>query len=133
MKPQKSHQPLRILLVENHEDTRKYLGMFLQDIGHEVVTATTMQETLELAPKSKCNVLLSDIGLSDGDGWELLQKAAFPHPVYAIAMSGFGMRSDHEKSRQAGFRHHLLKPLSVDQLEKALDEAAQALASQKNQ
>lgn len=131
MKSQKPHKPLRILLVENHEDTRKYLGMFLVDMGHEVTTASTMSETLEIAPRCDCNVLLSDIGLSDGDGWELLQKAAFPHPIYAIAMSGFGMRSDREKSKQAGFRHHLLKPLSVDQLEKVLDEAARELTPPK--
>ncbi|HWB61634.1 MAG TPA: response regulator [Chthoniobacteraceae bacterium] len=118
---------MRILLVENHEDTRKYMAMFLEGIGHRVSTAATMREALRAAPESDCDVLLSDIGLPDGDGWELLKKARFSHPVYAIAMSGFGTIRDEEKSREAGFRRHLLKPIPIEKLEEALEEAARTL------
>lgn len=129
MSIQPDKHPLRILLVENHADTRKYMAMYLQGLGHEVTTAASMREALAAAPGSDCNVLLSDIGLADGDGWELLRKARFPQPVYAIAMSGFGARADEDKSREAGYRAHLLKPISVEQLEEAIEKASCAIAS----
>lgn len=100
------------------------MAMFLEGLGHEVTTAASMQEALDAAPESNCNVLLSDIGLSDGDGWQLMRQAHFPHPVYAIAMSGFGTHSDEDNSKDAGFRLHLLKPISVEQLEEALEKAS---------
>ncbi|MEO6569185.1 MAG: response regulator [Opitutaceae bacterium] len=121
--------PLRILVVENHHDTRKYLTKYLQGAGHCVTTAETMNEALAAALESDCEVLISDIGLPDGDGWELLERARFPRPIYAIAMSGYGMDKDREKSRTAGFRHHLLKPIDVVQLKKILAEAGAELSA----
>lgn len=112
--------PLRILLVEDHSDTRKYLALYLKGAGYQVTAVATMGEALEAAPHSDCEVLISDIGLPDGDGWELLERARFSHPVYAIAMSGYGMDTDREKSRAVGYRYHLLKPIVVDQLNRLL-------------
>jgi two-component system CheB/CheR fusion protein len=120
---------LRILVVENHEDSRRYLAMYLSGCDHRVATAASMQEALAMAPEAEYDVLISDIGLPDGDGWELLQQARFIHPVFAVAMSGFGMNSDRDRSKQAGYRHHLLKPLDIDQLDAILAEAAEALRS----
>jgi two-component system CheB/CheR fusion protein len=114
---------LKILVVENHPDTVKYLKMYLEQSGHYVRTAGTMEEALEKLSESNGDVLLSDIGLPDGDGWELIGKAHLPESVYAIAMSGFGMGNDRTRSRAAGYRHHLLKPFTPDLLDEYLDEA----------
>jgi CheY-like chemotaxis protein len=116
--------PLRIFIVENHEDTRFLLGLLLEQLGHAVFSATTLTETLEKLPDAECDVLISDIGLPDGNGWELMTRLGDAAPRYAIAMSGFGMASDRQRSLAAGFRHHLLKPVEPNQLEQLLAEAA---------
>ena len=120
---------LRIFVVENHADTLKYLSMYLEAMGHRVVSARTMAKALEALPDAGCDVLISDIGLPDGDGWELLRNVRLPGPIYAIAMSGFGMNADHVKSKAAGFRQHLLKPFVAAKLDAALVEAGLEAAS----
>ena len=120
-------RPLRIFLVENHRDTLEYMQMYLEMFGHTVLSADSMTKALAALPEANCDVLISDIGLSDGDGWMLLHLLQLPRPIYAIAMSGFGMGADHLKSKEAGYRHHLLKPLNPRQLDAALEEAAREL------
>ena len=119
---------LRVFVVENHADTLKYLSLYLEAMGHSVVSAKTMAEALEALPGAGCDVLISDIGLPDGDGWTLLQTVQLPRSIYAIAMSGFGMNADRVKSKDAGYRHHLLKPFVPTELDAALLEAAQEAA-----
>ena len=113
---------LRIFVVENHADTLKWLKLYLEQRGHSVCTASTLSEAVELFPTSECKVLISDIGLPDGNGWELLQRLNPPKEVFAIAMSGFGMNADSARSRAVGFRHHLLKPFKVSELSAILEE-----------
>ena len=120
-------RPLSIFIVENHADTLKYLRMYLEQLGHRVSSAQTMQDALKALRKSDCEVLISDIGLPDGDGWTLLRQAEFSRPVYAIAMSGFGLNSDRARSVAAGYRHHILKPFVPDDLDVMLEEAAREL------
>jgi CheY-like chemotaxis protein len=120
---------LRIFIVENHEDTRTLLGLLLEQLGHVVFAAATMKEALQALPDAHCDVLISDIGLPDGNGWELMQRLGENRPAYAIAMSGFGQASDRQRSLHAGYRHHLLKPVEPNQLENLLDEAARELAA----
>ena len=129
--PVSAPRTLRVFVVENHPDTLKYLRMYLETLGHEVSAALTMQDALAALPTSNCDVLLSDIGLPDGDGWELLQRlhGQLPRPVYALAMSGFGLHADQVRSRAVGFRHHLLKPFPPDRLGDLLDEAAAELTA----
>jgi CheY-like chemotaxis protein len=115
--------PLRVFVVENHDDSRLMLTMLLSQMGHHVESAASMQEALNALPEADPEVLVSDIGLPDGDGWELLQRVHLPHEVYAIAMSGYGMAADRERSKAAGFRHHLVKPMDIEQLEDLLAEA----------
>ncbi len=119
---------LRIFIVENHEDTRFLLGLLLEQLGHTVLSVATMQEALRSIPGASCDVLISDVGLPDGNGWELLKQLGTARPKYAVAMSGFGMSSDRERSRMAGYRHHLLKPIEPNLLETLLDEAAAEIA-----
>lgn len=115
---------LRVFVVENHDDSRLVLTMLLSQMGHEVKSASSMNEALQALPEAGAQVLVSDIGLPDGNGWELLQRLQVPHALYAIAMSGYGMAADHERSRAVGFRHHLVKPMDLEQLESLLAEAA---------
>jgi len=116
-------RPMRIFVVENHEDTRFLLCLLLEQLGHTVFSATTLASALESLPASKCDVLISDIGLPDGNGWDLMARLGDDRPPYAIAMSGFGMSSDRQRSLNVGYRHHLLKPVEPYQLERLLDEA----------
>ena len=116
---------LRIFVVENHADTLLSLKLYLEDSGHEVRTAMTIDQAVALLPKAPCDVLICDIGLPDGTGWELMPK--LPKGIFAIAMSGFGMNADSARSRAAGFRHHLLKPFKAAELDKLLAQAAAEL------
>jgi CheY-like chemotaxis protein len=118
---------LRIFVVENHAATLKYYRMLLAAEGHVVFQATTVAEALAAVPEAKCDVLISDVGLPDGDGWDLmrqLKEKGAAVPRYAIAVSGYGTNADRAKSRSAGFRHHLLKPFDPEELTAMLDEAA---------
>ena len=122
-------RPLRIFVVENHEDTRFLLCLLLEQLGHTVFSSPTLVGALEVLPETRCDVLISDIGLPDGNGWELMTRLGEQRPRYAIAMSGFGMSSDRQRSLDVGYRHHLLKPVEPNQLECLLDEAVDAIDS----
>lgn len=118
---------MRIFIVENHPDTLKYLKMYLESLGHSVTTACTMQAALAASPNEDCQVLISDLGLPDGDGWQLLERAKFSQPVYAVAMSGYAAESDFARSKAAGFRRHIVKPFGGEDLCEALEEAAREI------
>ncbi|MBC7367004.1 MAG: response regulator [Undibacterium sp.] len=120
---------MRIFVIENHPDTLNYLKMHLESVGHSVTTACTMQAALAASPTENCDVLLSDLGLPDGDGWQLMELAKFPQPVYAVAMSGFAAESDFARSKAAGFRRHIVKPFGGEDLREALEEAAREIAA----
>lgn len=119
-----ANRPLKILLVENHEDTLRWLTLYLEELGHTVGTARTVAEARAALATGDYEVLLSDIGLPDGTGWELLEGAPRTGRLFAIAMSGFGMNADNGRSRAAGYRHHLVKPFKLVELDRALEEAA---------
>jgi two-component system CheB/CheR fusion protein len=113
---------LRILLVENHADTLTYLTQYLELKGHEVCGVRDMTSAIKASLSSSFNVLISDIGLPDGDGWQLIGQME-PRP-FGIAMSGFGSPAEREKSHAAGYKHHLTKPFLPDELDALLEEAA---------
>lgn len=109
-------RPRRIFIVEDHSDTRRSLASYFEREGFVVFTAGNVEDALrEIAP-AECDILLSDIGLPDGTGWELVRRLGAARPALAIAMSGYGAPADHTRSLEAGFDHHLLKPLSPDVL-----------------
>ena len=125
-------RPLRIFLVENHSDTLKWLTLYLEQMGHTVVSARSMEEALAALPSAACEVLISDIGLPDGDGWQLLNKlreTSHEQPRYAIAMSGYGMNADRSKSKAAGYSQHILKPFKAAELQTMLEAAASELGA----
>jgi two-component system CheB/CheR fusion protein len=120
---------LRILVVEDHPDTRAMLVMLLEMSAHEVVAVGSLQEAVVAWPTSGCDVVLSDLGLPDGDGWELLGRLPPPVPAFAVAMSGYGTQADRDRSAAAGFRHHLVKPMEVELLERVLAQAQAEIAT----
>jgi CheY-like chemotaxis protein len=117
-------QALRVFLVENHEDTVIYMKLYLEHLGHEVLIAPDMQTALREIPKSKSDVLISDIGLPDGDGWSLLERLGSSRPAFAIAISGYGTGNDQQKSRAAGYNAHLVKPFLPNALLAHFQQAA---------
>jgi CheY-like chemotaxis protein len=116
-------RPWKILLVEDNADTLSYLTEILTRRGHDVRTATGVAAALRVAAEVDIDLLISDIELPDGTGIQLLGALRIIHPVPAIAFSGFGSSDDVELSRTAGFVVHLLKPIAVHALEKAIEEA----------
>ncbi len=90
-----------------------------------------MKIALAKIPETTLDLLISDIGLPDGDGWELLSRLGPPKDYLAVAMSGCGANADKKRSRAVGYRHHLLKPFLPDELDPILAEASQ-LAVRRN-
>jgi signal transduction histidine kinase/CheY-like chemotaxis protein len=118
----------RILLVEDHEDTARILRRFLEREGHPVVYAATHADALASAARDDVQLVLSDLGLPDGNGLDLFPRLRELRPrVRGICMSGFGMESDLAASRAAGFDEHLVKPIDIRRLRELLARfAAQA-------
>jgi len=125
----KRKKSLHILVVENHQDTLDAMKMFLDLSGHITETAGTMKAALDAAADSAFDLVITDIGLPDGDGWELMRQLRERGPVRAVAMSGYGWKEDLEKSRAAGFEAHLLKPLKIAELENVLRKMEQSVGA----
>ena len=125
------HSPsLRIFVVEDHSDSLEALRLYLESFGYVILSARSKVEALKDIPAANCDVLLSNIGLPDGSGRDLIQEVGKSRPAYAIAMSGYGMKADRERSARTGFRHHLIKPVSVTKLTGILQEAVAELRNQ---
>ncbi len=118
--------PLRILLVEDNDDTSKAIQALLERKGYSVLVAHSVQSAMEIAKTFESDILISDIGLPDGDGIELLQKLNTIRPTHGIAMSGFGMDEDVRRSLAAGFDAHLVKPVDFNNLLEVIAHWAQA-------
>ena len=117
---------LHVLVVENHSDTRQGIQAFLKTLGYRASFAEDKAAALALAAREIFDVLLSDISLPDGNGWDLLQdlETRGRRPLHAIAMSGLGNPTDQNRSHDAGFEMHLVKPFRPEELEQALRRVA---------
>lgn len=115
---------LRLLLVDDHADTRRILSRLLGKCGHEVSTADCGQSALKLMETERFDALISDIGLPDSSGYELVREAKRRQPVQGIALSGFGMEEDVRRSLEAGFDYHLTKPVEFHELRALLQKVA---------
>ena len=110
-----------ILLVEDHEQTRSTLMQLLRRRGHDVVGVGSMQAAREHAGDR--DLLISDLGLPDGDGYDLMTELSQSHGLPGIALSGYGMEQDIAKSRACGFCAHLTKPVDIRTLDAAIASA----------
>jgi len=121
----------RILIVEDHLQTRQALAGLLAKRGHEVVAARTIHEAQDFAACFPFELVLSDLELPDGSGHELMVELRRLRPdCRGIALSGYGMESDIQRSREAGFDIHLTKPVDVDALDAALRLVSSELPAQ---
>jgi len=112
---------LHILLVEDHGDTARIMRRLLSADGHDVHHAADMATALTLAGQQAFDLLLSDLGLPDGTGLDLMRALrARGITLPAIALSGYGQEKDLQESQAAGFRAHLVKPVSLPKLAAAM-------------
>jgi CheY-like chemotaxis protein len=116
-------QNRHILLVEDHEQTRVTLTQLLQRRGHVVVAVATSEAARARAAAGNCDLLVSDLGLPDGDGYELMAELHRTQGMPGIALSGYGMDADVARSRACGFYAHLTKPVDIRVLEAAIASA----------
>jgi len=121
-KARRSAKPMRILVVEDHSDTRRTLSRLLTHFGHEVVAAGSVHRALQIIRSGDIDVLLCDIGLPDGTGYEVITQAKRKQPIHAVALTGFGTEEDIRRSRDAGFDLHLVKPIDLHELQTVLEK-----------
>ncbi|MGA2245963.1 MAG: response regulator [Verrucomicrobiota bacterium] len=119
--PLKQASTVCILLVEDHEPTRTSLARLLMHRRYEVVTAASAAEAKALAGTTNFQLLISDIGLPDGNGYDLMIELRRSRPIKGIALTGYGMEQDVARSQHAGFLAHLTKPVGIQSLETALN------------
>ena len=119
----RAQQALKILLVDDHHDTCAALEKLLARRGHLVAVTHDVRSAMDAAVRNKFDLLISDIALPDGTGMDLMMQMRAIANVPGIAISGFGNNGDIERSLQAGFSQHLIKPIKLDKLEAAIDRA----------
>ncbi len=107
---------LRVLLVEDHEATIQALRRLLTRAGHQVTSAMTVAGARQAAENGKFDIVISDLGLPDGTGFQLMEELRNTYSLRGIALSGYGMDEDLRRSRDAGFAAHLIKPIDFEVL-----------------
>lgn len=117
---------LRILLVEDHEDTRAVLQRLMTRWGHEMTGVASLAQTREALATGTFDLLLSDIGLPDGTGYDVVAVLREKSAIPAVAMSGFGMEADRARALAAGFAEHVVKPITAERLRELLTQFASA-------
>ena len=115
---------LKLLLVEDHPDTAKVMARLLRNLGHEVTTAHTVAATLDVAQNQQFDLVLSDLGLPDGSGLELMRELGQKYGLRGVAISGYGMEEDLAQTERAGFFAHLTKPVNFQQVQAVLNQFA---------
>lgn len=112
--------PLRLLLIDDHEATLHVLKRLLTRRGHQVVTANSVATALTAAATNTFDLVISDVGLPDGTGLDLMAQLRDRHGLRGIALTGYGMENDIAQSKAAGFIGHLTKPVDYTQLQKLI-------------
>ncbi len=120
----------KVLLIEDHAPTRNTLAQLLTRRHFEVLPAASAAEARALAASSDYQLVISDIGLPDGDGYQLMKELRLSRPdLSGIALSGYGMEEDVARSHEAGFAKHLIKPVNIVALEQAIASILPTTAS----
>lgn len=115
---------MRVLLVEDHVDTAKATSRLLERYGYKVTWADSVAAALRLVDAQPFDIVVSDLGLPDGDGYALMRQIKEQYGLPGIALSGFGMEADVEHGRDAGFLEHLVKPVDVATLDQTIRRVA---------
>jgi CheY-like chemotaxis protein len=113
-----------ILLVEDHSDTAEAMADLLRGMGHEITVAGSVAAGLAAAERlaGRLDLVVSDLGLPDGSGLDLMQQLTCRFHIRGIALSGYGMEEDVRRSLDAGFERHLTKPINLQALQAAIQE-----------
>lgn len=119
-----SNRRLRILVVEDHNDTLQALSRLLRHFGHEISLADGAKSAMNMIDSKEFDVVLCDIALPDGSGYDVVAAAKRKRPVTAVALSGFAASEDIERGKKAGFDFHLAKPVDFHELRSVLGQIA---------
>jgi len=119
-----TERSLNILVVDDDADTRRILSRLLSKCGYEVAAVDCVQGALKLLEKDHFDTLISDISLPDSSGYELVREVKQRQWVTSIALSGFGTEEDVRRTVEAGFDHHLTKPVNFQDLRSLLRKIA---------
>ena len=119
-----SGKSLRILVVEDHSETLNALSRLLNHFGHEISVADGAQNAMNMIDSKEFDVVLCDIALPDGSGYDVIAEAKRKRPVKAVAISGFAATEDIERGKEAGFDFHLAKPVDFHELRTVLGQIA---------
>jgi PAS domain S-box-containing protein len=122
--------PRNILLVDDHPDTLSTLAKLLRRWGYAVQTATCVREALERAAKEPFDLIISDLGLPDGSGLDIMREVSRAYGLRGIALSGYGTEEDIRASEAAGFEEHMTKPISFDALRASIGRVIAAGVTQ---
>jgi PAS domain S-box-containing protein len=134
--PSDESAPLRILLVEDHEDTARVMTRLLRTYHYDVTTANDVSSALRIAASAPFDLVISDLGLPDGSGLDLMRHLLEQHgrepsgsstdsAIKGIALSGYGMEADRQRSRDAGFAEHLTKPVDLQRLKDVIRDVVE--------
>jgi signal transduction histidine kinase/CheY-like chemotaxis protein len=114
--------PRRLLLVDDHPDTLKVLSRLLSTAGYDVCPVGTVADALAAADTRPFDLLVSDIGLPDASGYDLMTQIRQRHRIMGVALSGYGMDDDVRRAESAGFCAHIAKPVDLPRLLAVLDQ-----------
>jgi CheY-like chemotaxis protein len=113
---------MKILAIEDHEDTAVVMVRMLEGMGHIVVPANSVASAVDVLTRNQFDLIISDIGLPDGNGVSLIHAVRTFCNAPAIALTGYGMREDVDRCLNAGFTRHLTKPVTVEVLRQIIAE-----------
>jgi CheY-like chemotaxis protein len=112
---------LAVLVVEDHEPTLRIMSKLLRGLGHRVTGATTVASATAAARRDGFDLIISDLGLPDGSGLDVMRQLRDRYEGRGIALTGYGMESDVAASRDAGFVEHITKPVDLTKLQGAIE------------
>jgi PAS domain S-box-containing protein len=115
---------LSVLMIEDHEDTALVMARLIEDMGHRVVPANSVASAIDVLTRQKFDLIISDIGLPDGNGISLIHAVRAFCDAPAIALTGYGMHEDVERCLQAGFNRHVTKPVTLEALRQIIAEVS---------
>lgn len=119
-----SDRTLKILVVEDHADTSRLMARLLQSNGHQVSTAEDVSSALAVVEREPIDLLISDIGLPDGTGHDLMRQIQSIRPTKGIALSGYNSTDDLHQAKAAGFAAHVTKPVDFNKLQQLIEQLA---------
>ncbi|HEY8749278.1 MAG TPA: response regulator [Tepidisphaeraceae bacterium] len=124
--------PLCVLVAEDDVDTLKLMALLLERHGYDVRAANTFQQAQKFAETGQCELLISDVGLAQDSGFELMRDLKSRYGLKGIAVTGHAEPHDIREAEAAGFDRFLAKPISVDQLLKTVEELSGSIRLEPN-